>query len=139
MLTLPLQCSTPVWSNFEIADMDFWRGEAYTKYFDYLESQGGFYYEVRERLAFAFSRCSHPLSFLSPSNSDGATHPCTPLEPLSFHRVIKFISSTILDMSIAHILTARKMRRHGQQEGVHAIHTAVSVSFFLMPEPMGRI
>lgn len=35
------------WSNFEIADLDFWRGEAYTKFFDYLESKGGFYYEVR--------------------------------------------------------------------------------------------
>lgn len=34
-----------VWSNFEIADMDFWRGEAYTAYFDYLEKKGGFYYE----------------------------------------------------------------------------------------------
>ncbi|KAG1715703.1 hypothetical protein ID866_1466 [Astraeus odoratus] len=33
------------WSNFEIADMDFWRGEAYSKFFDYLDSQGGFYYE----------------------------------------------------------------------------------------------
>ncbi|TFK54856.1 glycosyltransferase family 15 protein [Heliocybe sulcata] len=33
------------WSNFEIADMDFWRGEAYAKYFDFLESKGGFYYE----------------------------------------------------------------------------------------------
>lgn len=35
-----------VWSNFEIADMNFWRGEAYTAYFDYLEATGGFYYEV---------------------------------------------------------------------------------------------
>lgn len=33
------------WSNFEIADMDFWRSEAYMKYFEYLESKGGFYYE----------------------------------------------------------------------------------------------
>ncbi|TDL19414.1 glycosyltransferase family 15 protein [Rickenella mellea] len=33
------------WSNFEIADMDFWRGEAYTKFFDHLEATGGFYYE----------------------------------------------------------------------------------------------
>ncbi|KAI0831999.1 glycosyltransferase family 15 protein [Trametes gibbosa] len=33
------------WSNFEIANMEFWRGEAYTKFFDYLESKGGFYYE----------------------------------------------------------------------------------------------
>jgi alpha 1,2-mannosyltransferase len=36
-----------VWSNFEIADMDFWRSEAYTTFFDYLDSRGGFYYEVR--------------------------------------------------------------------------------------------
>jgi len=35
------------WSNFEIADMDFWRGEAYQKFFEYLESSGGFYYEVK--------------------------------------------------------------------------------------------
>ncbi|KAJ7634998.1 glycosyltransferase family 15 protein [Roridomyces roridus] len=33
------------WSNFEIADMDFWRGPAYTAFFDFLESRGGFYYE----------------------------------------------------------------------------------------------
>ncbi|KJA27200.1 glycosyltransferase family 15 protein [Hypholoma sublateritium FD-334 SS-4] len=33
------------WSNFEIADLDFWRGEAYQKFFDHLESKGGFYYE----------------------------------------------------------------------------------------------
>lgn len=26
--------------------MEFWRGEAYTAYVDYLESTGGFYYEV---------------------------------------------------------------------------------------------
>ncbi|PPQ82033.1 hypothetical protein CVT24_009909, partial [Panaeolus cyanescens] len=34
-----------VWSNFEIANMEFWRGPAYTDFFEYLESQGGFYYE----------------------------------------------------------------------------------------------
>ncbi|KAF8163313.1 glycosyltransferase family 15 protein [Crassisporium funariophilum] len=33
------------WSNFEIADMDFWRGEAYQRFFDFLEAKGGFYYE----------------------------------------------------------------------------------------------
>ncbi|CCL98014.1 uncharacterized protein FIBRA_00007 [Fibroporia radiculosa] len=33
------------WSNFEIADMDFWRSEAYSHFFDYLDAQGGFYYE----------------------------------------------------------------------------------------------
>ncbi|KAJ6479973.1 glycosyltransferase family 15 protein [Mycena vitilis] len=33
------------WSNFEIADMDFWRGEVYTQFFEYLDKTGGFYYE----------------------------------------------------------------------------------------------
>lgn len=38
--------SSSVWSNFEIADMDFWRSEAYAKFFEFLDSKGGFYYEV---------------------------------------------------------------------------------------------
>src|SRR5271170_7250733 len=33
------------WSNFEIASLDFWRGEAYMKYFETLDRAGGFYYE----------------------------------------------------------------------------------------------
>lgn len=33
------------WSNFEIADLRFWRSQAYTDYFNHLESTGGFYYE----------------------------------------------------------------------------------------------
>ncbi|KAI4949107.1 hypothetical protein J4E91_005571 [Alternaria rosae] len=33
------------WSNFEIADMDFFRGDAYRAVFDYLDRDGGFYYE----------------------------------------------------------------------------------------------
>ncbi|CAK9438493.1 uncharacterized protein LODBEIA_P27170 [Lodderomyces beijingensis] len=33
------------WSNFEIGDMDFFRGEAYNNWFKYLDSTGGFYYE----------------------------------------------------------------------------------------------
>ncbi|CAG8463607.1 8822_t:CDS:2 [Dentiscutata erythropus] len=32
-------------SNFEIADLSLWRGEAYTKFFNFLEEKGGFYYE----------------------------------------------------------------------------------------------
>jgi len=35
-----------VYNNFEIADMEFWRGEAFSAYFDYLDHNGGFYYEV---------------------------------------------------------------------------------------------
>ncbi|KAF1812182.1 glycolipid 2-alpha-mannosyltransferase [Eremomyces bilateralis CBS 781.70] len=33
------------WSNFEIGDMDFWRSEAYEKYFNHLDRAGGFWYE----------------------------------------------------------------------------------------------
>jgi len=34
-----------VWSNFEIADLDFWRSEPYMKFFEHLDNAGGFYYE----------------------------------------------------------------------------------------------
>jgi len=33
------------WSNFEIADLDFFRGEAYQDLFHHLDREGGFYYE----------------------------------------------------------------------------------------------
>lgn len=33
------------WSNFEIADMDFWRSETYSRFFEHLDHAGGFYYE----------------------------------------------------------------------------------------------
>lgn len=42
---IPMLIMSIVWSNFEIGDLDFWRGEAYTKYFEHLDAQGGFYYE----------------------------------------------------------------------------------------------
>lgn len=33
------------WSNFEIADMNFWRSRKYKDYFDHLDRAGGFFYE----------------------------------------------------------------------------------------------
>ena len=33
------------WSNFEIGDLNFLRGEAYSQFFDYLDQSGGFFYE----------------------------------------------------------------------------------------------
>lgn len=33
------------WSNFEIADMDFFRSDDYRRFFDYLDRSGGFYFE----------------------------------------------------------------------------------------------
>ena len=34
-----------VWSNFEIADLDFFRSPHYLAFFDYLDKTGNFYYE----------------------------------------------------------------------------------------------
>ncbi|KAG2205013.1 hypothetical protein INT47_002637 [Mucor saturninus] len=33
------------WSNFQLADLSFFRSEAYQKYFEYLDSTGNFFYE----------------------------------------------------------------------------------------------
>ena len=33
------------WSNFEVADMEFWRGREYEEYFAHLDRAGGFFYE----------------------------------------------------------------------------------------------
>ncbi|QPG73060.1 hypothetical protein FOA43_000364 [Brettanomyces nanus] len=33
------------WSNFEIADMDFYRSNAYSEWIEYMDQTGGFYYE----------------------------------------------------------------------------------------------
>lgn len=33
------------WSNFEIANLNFWRSPAYRAFFDYLDKSGGFFYE----------------------------------------------------------------------------------------------
>jgi hypothetical protein len=32
-----------------LGDLDLWRGEAYSKFFDFLDEKGGFYYEVKKR------------------------------------------------------------------------------------------
>ena len=48
------------WSNFEIADMDFWRGAAYEAFFEHLDRKGGFYYEVRALPPLSLSRPFFP-------------------------------------------------------------------------------
>lgn len=89
-----------VWSNFEIADMDFWRSEAYMKYFEFLDSKGGFYYEVC-----FFSATLTNISLII--YSDGAMLLYIVLEQHYLPRRNKFISSKKLDTamnlsSIAH-------------------------------------
>lgn len=101
--TLPFPCDPPisdwhgviVWSNFEIGDLDFWRGEAYTKFVEFLDEKGGFYYEVRRQDRVFFWRAQNDISF----NSVGETRPCTVSEPHCSRGKIKSTSSTRLDTS----------------------------------------
>lgn len=61
------------WSNFEIADLDFFRGQDYQSLFDHLDRTGGFYYErVRTPSSLTFCRYGK----LTPSS--GATPRCIP-------------------------------------------------------------
>ncbi|THU91142.1 glycosyltransferase family 15 protein [Dendrothele bispora CBS 962.96] len=57
------------WSNFEIADMDFWRSEAYQAFFNHLESKGGFYYE-RWGDAASTMKLNPFVAFFSPTKLD---------------------------------------------------------------------
>lgn len=64
------------WSNFEIASLEFFRGEAYQELFEYLDSTGGFYYE---RVSFELW---HTDSLGKQANGNahfsGETHQCIP-------------------------------------------------------------
>lgn len=77
-----------VWSNFEIGDLDFWRGEAYSKFFEFLDSKGGFYYEVCSWLF------DHEYHLLTTVSSAGVMHPSTVSAPPSLQRRNRFTSST---------------------------------------------
>lgn len=55
------------WNNFEIADMNFFRSPGYRRLFEYLDAEGGFYYER--------VRYSHPVNFsLKRSPTDRTRH-----------------------------------------------------------------
>ncbi|KAL4212615.1 hypothetical protein CU097_003731 [Rhizopus azygosporus] len=42
------------WTNFQLADLSFFRSEAYQKYFEYLDKTGNFFYESLPRVKGAF-------------------------------------------------------------------------------------
>lgn len=52
------------WSNFEIADMDFFRTRAYQDLFEYLDKKGGFYFErvSNSNLSGTFKLCTNGRS-----------------------------------------------------------------------------
>ena len=82
----------PVWSNFEIADMDFCRGEVYTNFYEFLESKGGFYYEVS--LGFCAIYLHPPLT----QHRDGEMHLSIALQSRSLLPRNSCTFSTILDI-----------------------------------------
>lgn len=61
------------WDNFEIADLDFFRSSAYQKYYQFLDSKGGFYFERVSRNAL-----SHSLLGSIANSTSGETPPSTP-------------------------------------------------------------
>ena len=62
-----------VFNNFEIADMDFWHGEVF---FNYLDHNGGFYYQVCPSPFVVNMNRADPTG-LSCTNSAGVTRPST--------------------------------------------------------------
>lgn len=106
-----------VWSNFEIGDLELWRGEAYSKFFDFLDEKGGFYYEVELHVSrhwkklidsAEMGRCTHPYhrgGFVCAERSD-----CM-YAIMSKRSIAQFysISSVILATGTIRFTTARKV------------------------------
>jgi hypothetical protein len=98
------------WSNFEIGDLDLWRSEAYMKFFNYLDEQGGFYYErwgdapVHSIGAALFANRSQ-LHFFS---DIGYRH-----EPFQVSGAVDFVCGITRGL-IAHRSTARKALSTGR-------------------------
>lgn len=114
-----------VWSNFEIADMDFWRSEAYMKFFEYLETQGGFYYEVHTEFIIYFLTLLIKWQF-----SAGVTHRSIPSLQHFSGLKIKFISSMTLVTNTIRTPIVPWTKIHGVMEGAHVIDVRVLVRRF---------
>lgn len=112
-----------VWSNFEIADMDFWRGDAYSDYFDYLDSKGGFYYEV---ISISPHNPLHQYLIIS-RRSDGETRPYTASPHRYSYGKIRFNSGTRSGTSTRRSHTVRARKTTGRMESARAINGQASV------------
>ena len=110
-----------VWSNFEIADMNFWRGPAYTDFFNYLDSKGGFYYEVGAMLRYRTAKMNK-YAF-----SVGATHPYIALQLRCLPKRSRYISGTRSGTSTTHTRIAPRKRRPGSEGSVRAVSRRVLV------------
>ena len=103
--------------------MDFWRGEAYSKYFDYLDSTGGFYYEVCTFLGFIL--CAWLMCFI---HRGGVTLQCIASERRSSRRKSKSTSLTTLATNTTLTSIARKAPGFGNRTTVLVIPLAALVS-----------
>ena len=110
--------------------MNFWRGEAYSKYFDFLDATGGFYYEVRHPATLIAAQhvlCfARQVTYLSP-NSDGEMHRCIALLLRSSRGRTRFTSSMTLDTSTTLTLIAREGMMCGRKTSVPVTKVATSV------------
>jgi hypothetical protein len=115
-----------VWSNFEIGDMDLWRGEAYTKFFEFLDKKGGFHYEVRS------STPSTMHSTLTPAPSAGETHPCIASAPPFSLEKTRYISSTTLATGTNRSSIVHRAR-HTRRVNAGVIRRTTSVCIRVLP------
>ena len=114
--------------------MEFWRGPAYTAFFEYLDQQGGFYYEVRS-LSDPTRRVYLFLTLFNP-HSAGAMRLYTLSQLPSLRHATRSNSLTILGTNIIRIPIAPKTRMCGRKAGVRVILRGVSVGlgFFFSDE-----
>jgi hypothetical protein len=121
-LTLNSKQINSVWSNFEIADMEFWRGEAYTAFFNYLDRHGGFYYEVP-----SFASQFESLRHLS-NRSAGAMRLFIRLLQRSSRTRTRSSFSARSDMSIIRTHIVPQKRTYGRKLVVVATHHVALVN-----------
>jgi len=133
-----------VWSNFEIGNLDFWRSDAYSKFFDFLDEKGGFYYEVynsasqgtRYKLtdSLAMGGCTHPYdrsSLICAQRSD-CVYAIPSIRPITY---FYSISSMILATDIPVFSTAHKVT-FTRRANVGVIRTIISVSYSAIQKAM---
>jgi hypothetical protein len=100
------------WSNFEIADMEFFRSPQYRNFFAYLDSKGGFYTE-RVSIALLISfRLSSPKESLTQSETrSGVMLQCTRWLHMYFSNHISYITFRTLDTFMIHGESVLRMRK----------------------------
>jgi hypothetical protein len=109
--------------------LELWRGEAYNKFFDFLDEKGGFYYEVGSWILSFVSRFMYV-------HSAGETPPCTASVLLYLPRKSKSISSmtSAIATSLSNIVL-KAMHTKGASVGVILIRILVEI-FYHPPQLM---